>query len=172
VPVVGATAPVVVTTVPEAETSILPAVPAPEPEKKSNKMAWIVAALVVLGLVVAGLVVWAVSRDDDSKKAQVDVPSVIGQPVGQARATITAAGLSPTTVNEPSEALAAGLVFEQSPPQNSTAAKGSVVVLKVSTGPTTTTTSSTSTTSTTTTTTSTTTTTTTTTTLPPTTTTT
>lgn len=176
VPVVGATAPVVVTTVPEAKTSILPAVAAPEPEK-SHKTAWIVGALVVIGLVVAGLVVWAVSGDNNAKKAQVDVPAVVGQRVGAARAAITAAGLSPSTVNEPNDQFGANLVFEQSPAAGSKAAGGSVVVLKVSTGPTTTTTSSTSTTSTststsTTTTTTTTSTTTTTTTLPPTTTTT
>ena len=145
VPVIGATAPVAVTTVPEAKTSILPAAAA-EPEKKSSKTGWIVGALVVLGLVVAGLVVWAVSRDDNTEKARVDVPAVVGQPVTAAQAAITAAGLSPTTVNEPNDQFAADLVFSQSPAAGAKAPKGSVVVLKVSTGPTTTTTTSTSTT--------------------------
>ena len=157
VPVVAAPAPVVVTTVPEAKTSILPAVPAPEPEK-SSKTGWIIGALVVIGLVVAGLVFWAVTQDSNDKKVQVDVPAVVGQPVGAAQAAIRSAGLSPSTVNEPNDQFAANLVFDQSPNAAAKAAKGSVVVLKVSTGATTTTTSSTSTTSTTTTTTTTTTT--------------
>lgn len=170
-PPVTATAPVVVATVPEAPTSILPTTPAavPEPEEKS-RTGWIVASLIVLALVVAGVIAWLVLKDDDSQKARVAVPAVVGQPVGAASAAITAAGLSPSTVNEPSDQFAENLVFEQSPAANTKAPKDSVVVLKVSTGPTTTTTSSTSTTSTstsTTTTTTSTTTSTTTTTVPP-----
>src|SRR5262249_7567971 len=58
------------------------------------------------------------------------------------------AGFSSTTVNEENDQFGAGLVFEQAPLAGTQARKGSVVVLKVSTGPTTTTTSSTSTTTT------------------------
>jgi serine/threonine-protein kinase len=137
-----------------------------EPPSKRSATPWIVAAIVVLLLAVGALVVWAVTRDDDSKAEQVLVPAVVGQRVADASAALEDAGLSPSTVNEPNDEFALGLVFSQAPAAATKVRKGSVVVLKVSAGPTTTTTSSTSTTTTSTTTTTTTTSTTTTT-LPP-----
>jgi serine/threonine-protein kinase len=146
------------------------AAPPPPPEKKKSATGWIVAAIVVIVLAIGGLVAYAVTQKDDESKTLVDVPAVVGMPVAEASDTLHAAGLSPSTQNEPNDEFPEGRVFEQAPLQGSQARKNSVVIIKVSTGPTTTTTSSTSSTSTSTstsTTTSTTTTTTTTTVPPP-----
>ena len=132
------------------------------PEKKSNA-GWI-AAIVILVLAIIGVGAWLLLRNDDSNKEKVTVPSVVGQPVLAAQAAIEAAGLQSTTVNQVSDTVEAGKVFDQSPPGASLAKKGTVIRLSVSTGPPPTTSTSTS--STTTTTTTTTSTTTTTTTLP------
>ncbi len=126
-----------------------PAAPA-ESRKRRSATPWIVAAIIVLVLVVGGLVAWAVNQDAKNKADQVVVPAVVGLKLPQAEAAIIAAGLTSTPVNEPNDQFALGLVFAQAPRPTTKAAKGSVVVIKVSAGPTTTTTSSTSSTSTTT----------------------
>jgi len=147
-------------------TAVAPApvaAPLPPPEeKKRSATGWIIAAIIVLVLAVGGLIAWAVTQNDDSKAELAEVPAVVGARAADASATLKESGFSSTTVNEPNDQFGVGLVFEQAPLAGTQARKGSVVVLKVSSGPTTTTTSSTSTTTTSTTTTSTTTTTTTT----------
>jgi serine/threonine-protein kinase len=140
--------------------------PPPPEEKKRSATGWIVAAIIVLVLAVGGLIAWAVTQNDDSKAELAEVPAVVGARAADAAATLKQSGFSSTTVNEPNDQFGVGLVFEQAPLAGTQSRKGSVVVLKVSSGPTTTTTSSTSTTSTSTTT-STTSTTTTTTSTPP-----
>ena len=132
-----------------AATTVMPTTPAAPPPTKRRGMGWIIAAIVVLALAVGGLVAYAVNKNDNTAKEQVVVPAVVGQKAGQAQSIIEAAGLSATTVSEPSDGFAEGIVFSQAPVANQKAAKGSVVVLKVSSGPATTTTSSSSTTSTT-----------------------
>ena len=135
-----------------AATAVLPTTPtAPTtpPPTKRRGMGWIIAAIVVLALAVGGLVAYAINKNDNTAKEQVTVPAVVGQKAGQAQSIVEAAGLSASTVSEPSDGFAEGIVFSQAPVANQKAAKGSVVVLKVSSGPATTTTSSSSTTSTT-----------------------
>jgi len=122
----------------------LPPPAAPE-EKRRSATPWIVTAIVILVLVVAGIIIWLVSQDDNSKKEQVIVPAVVGLDVAQAQSDLKAAGLDPSTVSEPNAQFGPGLVFAQAPQPTTSAPKGSVVVLKVSTGPTTTTSTSTST---------------------------
>jgi serine/threonine-protein kinase len=133
------------------------ALPAAVPRRDDDRSAtpWIVAAVVLVLLIAGAVVLWALTRDDGDTAKQVAVPAVVGQRAAEASAAITDAGLSPSTVSEPSDDFAAGIVFSQAPKADAKAREGSVVVLKVSAGPTTTTTSSTSTTSTSTTSTST-----------------
>lgn len=146
---------------------VIPSPAAPTEERKGRSATgWIIAAIIILVLAVGGLVAWAVTQNDKGKADQVVVPAVVGLKLAQAQADVTAAGLTPTTVNEPNNEFGPGLVFAQAPRPTTTAAKGSVVILKVSAGPTTTTSSSTSSTSTSTSTTTTTSTSTTTTTVP------
>jgi serine/threonine protein kinase len=128
------------------------------PPSRSSNAGWIAAA-VILVLALAAVVTWLLVRDSDTPAEEATVPAVVGQPVLAAQRTLEDAGFRATTVNQANPTIAPGVVFDQSPPGASLAAKGSVVELTVSTGPPPT--SSTSTTSTTTTTTSTTTTTTT-----------
>ncbi len=126
-----------------------PVVPPPE-EKKRSATGWIIAAIIVLVLAIGGLIAWAVTQNNDSKAELVQVPAVVGARAADAKAALEAAGFSPSTVPEPNDEFGEGLVFDQAPLAGTQARKGSVVVLKVSSGPTTTTTSSTSSTTTTT----------------------
>jgi len=139
---------------PAAAPTPLPAQPPQEDRNRSTP--WIVAAIVLVLVIAGAVIAWAVTQNgDDGGGKQVVVPAVVGKRVAEAAADITDAGLSPSTVNEPNQDFAEGIVFSQAPAPNAKARQGSVVVLKVSAGPATTTTSSTSTTSTSTTTTST-----------------
>ena len=65
----------------------------------------------------------------------VAVPNVVGQPVDQAKAAVTDAGLEPQVREKFDEAVPAGTVISQSPEGNRTAGKGSVLKLVVSKGP-------------------------------------
>jgi eukaryotic-like serine/threonine-protein kinase len=122
--------------------------PPEEEKKKRSATGWIVAAIILLVLAIGGLVAYAVTQSSDSKAELVDVPPVIGSRVAAASDALRAAGLSPSTQNESSDLFGEGIVFEQAPVAGTQARKGSVVVIKVSTGPATTTSTSTSSTST------------------------
>ncbi|HVD27226.1 MAG TPA: PASTA domain-containing protein, partial [Mycobacteriales bacterium] len=65
----------------------------------------------------------------------VAVPNVVGQPVDQAKAAVTEAGLEPQVREKFDETVPAGTVISQSPEGNTTAGKGSVLKLVVSKGP-------------------------------------
>ena len=65
----------------------------------------------------------------------VGVPSVVGQPVDQAKAAVAAAGLKPKVTEKFDETVPAGTVMSQSPEGNTVAGTGSVVELVVSKGP-------------------------------------
>jgi eukaryotic-like serine/threonine-protein kinase len=68
--------------------------------------------------------------------APIAVPSVVGQSYEQASSQLQASGFAVRRVDVESDQTA-GVVVDQSPAGNSTAAKGSIVVLSVSKGPTT-----------------------------------
>jgi serine/threonine-protein kinase len=129
-----------------APAPVAAAPPPPPPEKKRSATGWIVAAIIVLVLAVGGLIAWAVTQNDDEKGELAEVPAVVGARAADAARDLKDNGFSSTTVNEPNDQFGVGLVFEQAPLAGTQARKGSVVVLKVSSGPSTTTTSSTSTT--------------------------
>jgi serine/threonine-protein kinase len=68
--------------------------------------------------------------------APIAVPSVVGQTYEQASSQLQASGFAVRRVDVDSDRTA-GVVVDQSPAGNSTAARGSIVVLSVSKGPTT-----------------------------------
>jgi serine/threonine protein kinase len=143
VPLATATTPLPTVAAPgPTPVSSTPLPPATEPKRRSAT-GWIVAAIVILVLVVGGLVAWAISQDDENKAQLVDVPPVVGLQLQQAEAQIAAAGLDSSAIQEANDAFGPGIVFEQAPQPTTSARRGSVVVLKVSTGPTPTSTSST-----------------------------
>jgi serine/threonine-protein kinase len=70
-----------------------------------------------------------------SGPASVSVPSVVGEPVSQARRTITKAGLKVgRTVSETSDSIAAGNVIDTSPSAGQPVPAGSSITLVVSSG--------------------------------------
>ncbi len=157
---IAATAPVAVRTA-TVVTEVLPAV-VPLNDRPSPWWWLALAAVVIAGIITAVLL----SRNDDAKR--VAIPAVVGLPADRGAALLQQSGLAASTVSAASDTYAAGLIVSENPAAGTQAAKGTVVILSVSTGPvalpttttqptTTTTTSSTSTSTTTTSTTTTTT---------------
>ena len=155
---VAATAPVSVRT----ETVVTEVLPAVVPlDDRPSPWWWLaLAAVVIAGIITAVLL----SRNDDAKR--VAIPAVVGLPADRGAAILQQSGLAASTVSAASDTYAAGLIVSENPAAGTQSAKGTVVILSVSTGPvalpttttqptTTTSTTSTTTTSTTTTTTTT-----------------
>ena len=63
------------------------------------------------------------------------VPDVRRKPFAEAEQAVKAAGFTPARNDQPSGAVAQGVVFDQQPASGSAAAPGSTVQLSVSTGP-------------------------------------
>ena len=76
-----------------------------------------------------------VSQGKSPTAGNVTVPSVKGKTEADATSALEAAGFTVTPVEQASENVAVGSVIDQLPVANSTAPKGSAVVILVSTGP-------------------------------------
>jgi TIR domain/PASTA domain len=89
---------------------------------------WLVAvAAIAIAATVAVILMW-------NKTAAVDVPSVVGQSLNEAKGSIAAAKLTTGKVTEePSQASALGTVLRQEPPPGAIATKGTAVALVIST---------------------------------------
>jgi serine/threonine-protein kinase len=73
--------------------------------------------------------------EDDTPSAKlVEVPSVIGEPVASATATLEGLGFKVETSSEANDDQEAGNVFDQDPPRGEKIDEGSTVKLKVSAG--------------------------------------
>ncbi len=90
---------------------------------------WVIAGLVVL----AGIVV-AVILMNGSGSGSAFVPQVDGLSWGQAQGQIRSAGLVPVEHKQASSSVQSGLVISTNPDNGSSAAKGSTVIVNVSTG--------------------------------------
>ena len=106
---------------------------APEPEQKGRSSTFLWVLLGLLLVVAAGLFYFG-TRLNQSTTQQVDVPSVVNQPVDTATATLEGAGFQVQAKTEPNNDVKQGIVFAQSPNGNTKADKGSTVVITVSAG--------------------------------------
>ena len=112
-------------------------------EPPTNRTALFAGLLIVLLLIAAGLVFWLVKslNTETATGSDVDVPSVIGQNVATARATLEGLGfvvrVQPPTVdpNAPSPTFVPDQVIDQTPKPPAQAAKGSTITLDVFTAP-------------------------------------
>jgi beta-lactam-binding protein with PASTA domain/predicted Ser/Thr protein kinase len=106
-----------------------------EPRRGRPVWPWL---LVLLLLIAAGLTGWFVFqqiRDEISEAAPVAVPYVIDFREEQAVAQVIDAGLVPDVKRVANGDVEEGFVFAQNPDGGAEAAKGSSVVIRVSTGP-------------------------------------
>jgi serine/threonine-protein kinase len=107
-----------------------PAAPPPEPPPgEGGRRRWRWVILGVLALALVALAVWALTRP-----GHTTVPSVIGQDVDSATATLEDAGFDVDT-DEFQRREPPGTVIEQDPRAGEEAEDGSTVTLSVSTGP-------------------------------------
>jgi beta-lactam-binding protein with PASTA domain len=105
----------------------------PEQPKRSK---WFLAALILLLLVLAGLLFLLASNfgNDEPPAEQVTVPTVVGQPVDQAKAALEQAGFEVTTAGQTSDQ-PANQVIEQDPEAGAKVDEGATIRLTFSTGP-------------------------------------
>ncbi len=116
----------------EPMTQPLTAITDPEPEEKSRKggyIALVIGVLVVLGLL--GIGAWALLGGETTTVA---VPSVVGDKLAKAEATLTDAGFE-TRVETQTSDEKKNTVLTQDPAGDTQAAEGSTVTLVVSAGP-------------------------------------
>ena len=116
----------------EPMTQALTAITDPEPEEKSRKggyIALVIGVLVVLGLL--GFGAWALLGGETTTVA---VPSVVGDKLAKAEATLTDAGFE-TRVETQTSDENKNTVLTQDPAGDTEAAEGSTVTLVVSAGP-------------------------------------
>jgi len=97
-------------------------------------------AAVLLGAILLGGLAWALAQDPSNDATpgveRVEVPSVVGLSLEEARGRLDDAGLELGSQTEAiSGEVAAGAVIKQTPPAGSQAQRGSDVDLVVSTGP-------------------------------------
>lgn len=97
------------------------------PVERRNWWPWLVSALLLLILI--GLGIWYLTRDE-----QTTVASVVGQPVGSAIARLEQDGFK-TSVTRRAGGDKVGIVLAEQPPGGSSADKGSVIALTVSSAP-------------------------------------
>jgi beta-lactam-binding protein with PASTA domain len=95
--------------------------------KRRNWWPWLVSGLLLLVLI--GLGIWYFTRDE-----KATVSSVVGQPVGPAVTRLEQDGFK-TSVTHRAGGTKAGIVLAEQPPGGSSADKGSVVALTVSSAP-------------------------------------
>ncbi|MGE3621810.1 MAG: Stk1 family PASTA domain-containing Ser/Thr kinase [Acidimicrobiia bacterium] len=142
----GATGVIAATTAGPAYTSAYPAAADDEryyddeddePERRSSP--WFVVALVLL-LGVLGVLLFFLARslgifdDDEEPVVQVDVPSVVGKPVDEARAELQDLGLEVRTEFAENDDQPENTVFAQDPVGGTKVDEGTTVVLQVSSG--------------------------------------
>ena len=106
---------------------------APEPEQKGRSSTFLWVLLGLLLVVAAGLFYFG-TRLNQSTTQQVEVPSVVNQPVDAATTTLQDSGFQVQVKTEPNNDVKAGIVFAQTPNGNTKADKGSTVVITVSSG--------------------------------------
>ena len=108
-------------------------------EEQPKRSKWFVVALLLLLLILAGLLVLLATNagkggDKKEAAAQVAVPSVVGDPVDQATATLKAKGFTVTTVSQTSDQ-PPNQVIKQDPTAGTKVDRGSKVTLTFSGGP-------------------------------------
>ena len=86
-----------------------------------------------------GLLLYFLLRDGDDEEppataARVDVPNVVGQPEGDARARLEELDLEVTVERAPNDSQPEGFVFAQNPTEGTRVEEGSRVTLQVSQG--------------------------------------
>ena len=123
----GANAPISVRTE-TVVTEVLPAV-VPVDDRPSPWWWLALAAVVIAGIITAVLL----SRNDDAKR--VAIPAVVGLPADRGAALLQQSGLAASTVSAASDTYAAGVIISENPAAGTQAAKGTVVILSVSSGP-------------------------------------
>ena len=97
------------------------------PVERRNWWPWLLSGILLLVLI--GLGIWYFTRDD-----KATVSSVVGQPVGPAVTRLEEDGFK-TSVTHRAGGARVGIVLAEQPPGGSSAAKGSVVALTVSSAP-------------------------------------
>jgi beta-lactam-binding protein with PASTA domain/predicted Ser/Thr protein kinase len=103
----------------------------PEPKRHTAVFVWLLMGLLVIFAVILFLIGTQLSK---SSSQQVEVASVVNQPVADATNVLQGLGFKVEVQLEPNTDKAAGLVFDQTPRANQKADKGSTVMLKVSAG--------------------------------------
>ncbi len=112
-------------------TEVLPIVPVAAEREQPSALWWLaLAAVVVAGIITAVLL----SRADD--KERVAVPTLVGLPADRGAALLQRRGLAASTVSSPNDSYPAGVVVAADPVTGAKVAKGTVVILSVSSGPT------------------------------------
>ncbi len=121
---------------PATAALLLPAAGGPESPQdddaaRRRRRRWWIAGAVLLALLAAAALVLLLQPS----KQQVTVPDVTGQTQAAATARLAAAGLTAVPSSSANTAVAAGIVFGETPPHGSVVSKGSRVTLLVSSGP-------------------------------------
>ncbi len=135
----GATGMLAATTaVPAATTATEAYVDEYEEDDDRRRSGLFIVALILLLAALAG-VLFLLYRaagfgEDTEETTLVEVPDVVGRPVGEAVQMLEARGFEVDTTEEPNEDVPKGSVFEQNPPRGTRAEEGSTVDLKVSAG--------------------------------------
>lgn len=122
---------------PHAEAAMHPrtdpdtaSIPATDERRRSSRLGWLFAALLLIPLALLGWFAWSASQG----APEVTVPKVVGTSEDSATARLTGLGLEVDTVAEPSDETR-GQVIAQDPREGSTAREGDEVTLTVSSGP-------------------------------------
>ncbi len=95
---------------------------------------WLLALGVLLALAAGAYFLYERVQDQIDKNAPVAVGQYTGIKEANAKALVEKAGFQAQTVNEASEDVPAGIVISQEPREGTKLARGSIVVLHVSTG--------------------------------------
>lgn len=106
--------------------------PATQPRRRSGRLGWVFAALLLIPLVLLGWFAWDAAQGPDV--VEVTVPKVVGSDEDTARAAIERVGLE-VDVEQRADEAARGEVLEQDPGEGTTLAEGETVTITVSSGP-------------------------------------
>ena len=106
--------------------------PATTDRRRSSRLGWIIAALLLIPLALLGWFAWDASQGPDI--IEVTVPNVVGTDEDVARAQLGELGLEVDTSSTPSDQ-PPGEVISQDPRAGTTVAEGDEVALTVSAGP-------------------------------------
>lgn len=106
--------------------------PATQPRRRSGRLGWVFAALLLIPLALLGWFAWDAAQGPDV--VQVTVPGVVGRDVDAATAAIEKVGLE-VDVEQRADEAAKGEVLEQDPREGTTLPEGETVTLVASSGP-------------------------------------